>query len=139
MAALPELTKHDARAVDWFRQYLRFRTVHPEPTDGYEKTHAFLQQIAEEHGLEYRRLDLLAGHPTILLKWEGKDPTLTSIVLNSHMDVVPAEVGKWTKDPWAADIIDGKIYGRGTQDMKSVGIQYLEAVVRLKEAGYKPR
>jgi aminoacylase len=34
---------------------------------------------------------------------------------------------------------DGMIYGRGTQDMKSVGVQYVEAVARLKAAGFVPR
>ena len=36
-------------------------------------------------------------------------------------------------DPWAAQIKDGKIYGRGTQDMKSVCVQYLLAIERLKK------
>jgi acetylornithine deacetylase/succinyl-diaminopimelate desuccinylase-like protein len=44
------------------------------------------------------------------------------------MDVVPVERDKWTVDPWAASIVDGAVYGRGTQDMKCVSIQYLEAL-----------
>lgn len=44
------------------------------------------------------------------------------------MDVVPAERDKWTVDPWAATVRDGAVYGRGTQDMKCVSIQYLEAI-----------
>ena len=43
---------------------------------------------------------------------------------------MPVEKDKWIVDPWAAVVKDGKIYGRGTQDMKSVGAQYLDAVVR---------
>ena len=42
------------------------------------------------------------------------------------------------QDPWAADIIDGKIYARGTQDMKGVAMQIWEALVRLKAGGYAP-
>lgn len=43
---------------------------------------------------------------------------------------------KWTHKPFAADIDEkGNIYARGTQDMKSVGIQYLEAIRRLKSKG----
>ncbi|MBI3552575.1 MAG: M20/M25/M40 family metallo-hydrolase [Elusimicrobia bacterium] len=39
------------------------------------------------------------------------------LLLNSHTDTVP--VGEdWTKDPWAAEIVDGKIYGRGSNDAK---------------------
>lgn len=40
---------------------------------------------------------------------------------------------KWTHDPFKAEMDEhGNIYGRGTQDMKNVGIQYLEAVRKLK-------
>lgn len=44
---------------------------------------------------------------------------------------------KWTHKPFAADIENGKIYARGTQDMKCVGIQYLEAIRYLKEEGVR--
>lgn len=65
----------------------------------------------------------------MLQKWQGSDPSLPCLVLNSHMDVVPVEADKWVCDPFSADVIDGKIYGRGIQDMKIVGIWYLGAVV----------
>lgn len=43
---------------------------------------------------------------------------------------------KWTHKPFSADIDEkGNIYARGTQDMKSVGIQYLEAIKRMKRNG----
>ncbi len=46
----------------------------------------------------------------------------------------------WKVDPFGAHKDEeGKIFGRGTQDMKSVGIQYIEAVRRLKAAGVQPR
>ncbi|KAJ8982429.1 hypothetical protein NQ317_007777 [Molorchus minor] len=52
------------------------------------------------------------------------------------MDVVPVFADKWTYDPFSAHVDKkGDIYARGTQDMKSVGIQYLEAVRRLKQQG----
>ena len=41
------------------------------------------------------------------------------IVLSGHTDVVPARAEDWTADPFAADIRDDKIFGRGTADMKS--------------------
>lgn len=47
-----------------------------------------------------------------------------------QQDVVPAEEAEWCVDPFAAVVKDGRVYGRGTQDMKCVGAQYLEAVVR---------
>lgn len=56
---------------------------------------------------------------------EGLNEKLPSIVLNSHMDVVPVYPEQWSFDPFGAEIDEnGNIYGRGAQDMKSVSIQY---------------
>lgn len=52
------------------------------------------------------------------------------------MDVVPVEQDKWVVDAFSGHVTEeGRIYGRGTQDMKSVAVQHLEAVRRLKESG----
>jgi aminoacylase len=89
------------------------------------------------------RLELHPGHPMYLLTWAGADAALKSLVLLSHMDVVPAETDKWTVDPWAAIEATGpdgrsRIFGRGAQDMCSVSIQQLEALARLKAEGFVP-
>lgn len=56
------------------------------------------------------------------------------------MDVVPVFGEKWSYDPFAAEMDDeGRIYARGTQDMKSVGCQYLAAIRSLKATGYRPK
>lgn len=51
------------------------------------------------------------------------------------MDVVPVVERSWKHEPFGAEIDDGKIFARGTQDMKSVGMQYLSAIKALKESG----
>ncbi|CAH2006394.1 unnamed protein product [Acanthoscelides obtectus] len=57
-------------------------------------------------------------------------------MLNSHMDVVPVFEDKWTYKPFSAHMDEqGNIYARGAQDMKSVGIQYLEAIRWLMSKG----
>lgn len=67
--------------------------------------------------------------PVCILTWVGTDPSLPSIILNSHMDVVPVYKESWTRDPFAAEIDEqGRIYARGAQDMKCVGMQYLAAL-----------
>jgi aminoacylase len=67
--------------------------------------------------------------PVCILTRLGTEPNLPSIILSSHMDVVPVFEEFWTRKPFAADIEeDGKIYARGSQDMKCVGTQYLAAL-----------
>lgn len=79
-------------------------------------------------------------HPIVVLTWTGTQPELPTIVLNSHMDVVPVFEELWTHPPFAADIDDeGRIFARGAQDMKCVGVQYLAAIRALKRDGYQPK
>lgn len=59
-------------------------------------------------------------------------------MLNSHMDVVAVIDKYWTHPPFDAEIDDeGRIFARGTQDMKSVGMQYLAAIRALKKDGIR--
>lgn len=72
------------------------------------------------------------------MTWEGTDPSLPSIVLNSHTDVVPVFPEMWTHPPFAAEMdSEGKIFARGSQDMKCVGMQYLGAIRSLKSSGIR--
>lgn len=68
------------------------------------------------------------------MTWVGTKPELKSIILNSHMDVVPVFEEFWTHKPFAADMDEeGRIYARGSQDMKCVGMQYLAALRHFKK------
>lgn len=94
----------------------------------------FLQGQAKSLGLSVEiHYPAHPEKPVVVLSWIGKNPQLPSILLNSHMDVVPVYEEYWTHSPFGADISDGRIYARGTQDMKSVGMQYLAAIGRLKK------
>ena len=122
-----------------FQSYLKCKTVHPDPSSGYADATLLFREYAESLSLLFESHEFFPGHPTLILSWPGSDPSLPSIVLSGHMDVVPVEIEKWVvSEPWAASIIDGRIYGRGTQDMKSVSIQYLEAIARLKQSSFIP-
>lgn len=77
-------------------------------------------------------------NPVVVLTWTGSQPNLPSIMLNSHTDVVPVYEEFWTHPPFAADIDeDGKIFARGSQDTKSLGMIYLAAIRTLKRSGIK--
>ncbi|XP_068633813.1 aminoacylase-1-like [Battus philenor] len=120
-------------AVNTLRDYLRIRSVHPNVD--YDDCLKFLKQQAAGIGLPVQVFEVLPRKPVLVMTWEGTQPELPSILLNSHMDVVPVFEKSWTHPPFDAELVDGVIYGRGVQDMKSVAIQYLEAVRRLKNKG----
>lgn len=80
------------------------------------------------------------ANPVVIVKWLGSQPDLPSIMLNSHMDVVPVFPELWTHGPFSADLDDeGRIFARGTQDTKGIGTQYLGAIRVLKAKGYQPK
>ncbi|XP_067042293.1 aminoacylase-1-like isoform X1 [Acropora muricata] len=122
-------------SVTVFREYLRIKTVQPNPD--YESAVTFLQRIAGELDLQFQCVRKDNGEVTVvILSWEGSDPSLPSIMLNSHMDVVPVFPEHWTYEPFSAHKTEnGNIYARGSQDMKCVGIQYIEAIRKLKIQG----
>lgn len=99
----------------------------------------FLVRQAEEIGLEYQIVEPVMNKPTVLMCWRGSNGALPCVVLNSHYDVVPVMREKWDVDPFGGEVGEnGEIYGRGAQDMKSVCIQYLQAIRRLKKTGFVP-
>ncbi|XP_038666770.1 aminoacylase-1-like isoform X1 [Scyliorhinus canicula] len=126
--------QEDQPAVRLFREYLRIRTVHPQPD--YDGAIKFLERLSVELGLPCKKVEVRPGRTIVIITWEGTDPKLKSILLNSHTDVVPVFEEHWKHDPFAA-VKDqqGNIYGRGAQDMKCVTIQYIEAIRKLKSEG----
>ncbi|CAH8873505.1 unnamed protein product [Trichobilharzia szidati] len=126
----------DEIAVKNFVSYIQFATVHPNPN--YRPAVDWLVSLGKELQLECSVVEPVADNPIVIMCWKGYQPELPAIMLNSHMDVVPVVQEKWSFPPFGGVIAsDGKIYGRGTQDMKSIGIQQLEAVRRLKSRGYQ--
>ncbi|XP_038626560.1 aminoacylase-1 [Tachyglossus aculeatus] len=121
-------------SVTLFRQYLRIRTVQPDPD--YDAAIQFLEKMAGELELEFQKVEVAPGHVVTILTWPGTNPKLRSIVLNSHTDVVPVFEEHWNHNPFEAfKDAQGNIYARGTQDMKCVSIQYIEAIRKLKAEG----
>eukprot|EP00099_Drosophila_melanogaster_P013149 NP_001287478.1 uncharacterized protein Dmel_CG6726, isoform C [Drosophila melanogaster] len=122
-----------------FREYLRIPTVHPNVD--YTVCTEFLKRQAASLDLPVEVIyPVNEQNPVVVLKWQGSQPELPSIILNSHTDVVPVFEEKWTHGPFSADLdAEGRIFARGSQDMKCVGTQYLGAVRALKASGYQPK
>ena len=131
------LTSEEAeRAVESLCKFVRYETVSATaPASGaYVECAKYI--VSELEGLGFLSdIHLLkeapADSPVVVAKWTGTDESLPIVLLNSHYDVVPAATEDWTVDPFAGIRQEGRIYGRGTQDMKCVCIQYIEALRKL--------
>ncbi|PVU91130.1 hypothetical protein BB559_004265 [Furculomyces boomerangus] len=134
------MTADEPQSVARFREFLRIKTV--PPVHDYAGCNAFLIRQAEEIGLEHQIVECVKGIPVVILKLAGTDPTAKSILLSSHIDVVPVFEERWTYPPFGATRVptedgDHKIYSRGTQDMKITCMHYLEALRILAASGKK--
>ncbi|XP_044753472.1 aminoacylase-1-like [Coccinella septempunctata] len=116
-----------------FKQYLQIPSVHPDVD--YTKCVEFLKGQGQDIGLQLEVVYVKPNKPVVILTWLGERNDLPSVLLNSHMDVVPVFEEQWKYKPFNAEVHKGKIYARGSQDMKCVGVQYLEAIRRLKLEG----
>ncbi len=83
------------------------------------KQKAYLQSLAEKLGLNFRDVD---GYVQEI--WIGDSKQSFGIM--SHSDVQPVDPKEWSKDPWSGEIINGKIWGRGSVDDKGpiVAVMY---------------
>ena len=101
-------------ATTLFREYVRIETVQPKPD--YDGAMKFLIDYAKTLDLPYFIHECVPGKPIMIMTWEGTDPALTSVILNSHTDVVPVFPEHWIHPPFSAHKDQkGNIYGRGTQ------------------------
>jgi acetylornithine deacetylase len=89
------------------------------------------------HPYFYSPRDRFAGSPNVVGVWRGTGGG-RSIILNGHMDVVPAgDPAQWRDDPFSGKVEDGKLYGRGSTDMKGGIASLLLAVQALQELGVR--
>ena len=119
----------ETEALETLRRYVRINTAVP-PGD-VSKAADFLQSILEREGIPVTRYESGPGRSIIVARLKGTGPAKPLMLLH-HMDVVPADASRWNRDPFAADIVDGKLYGRGAFDMKGPGVAQLYAFIALK-------
>jgi len=77
------------------------------------------------------------NRPNVVGRYRGSGEG-RSLILNGHVDVVPTGPEEhWTSSPWSANFVDGKIYGRGSADMKGGLTSAIFAVQALQKAGIR--
>lgn len=96
---------------------------------------AFLEQ-AYPQVHQHLRKTVINGHG-LVFHWQGKD-NKQPILLTAHYDVVPAFNEGWPHPPFSGEIVDKRIYGRGSFDDKGSLIAMLEAVTKLLAVGFVP-
>lgn len=131
----------DDGAVERFRAMLRSATVWgaENPETDHASFDEFVPLLRRLYPRVFAQLDLtMVETYGIVLHWSGADDDLAPVVLMAHHDVVSADPGEWTHDPFAADIEDGRIWARGAVDTKCILAAFLEATETLLAEGFVP-
>jgi acetylornithine deacetylase/succinyl-diaminopimelate desuccinylase-like protein len=132
-ASIPadRLKEYADLAVQWEREYLQIDTTNPPGNEMRAAT--FLKRILDQEGIENQVFEYAPGRADVWARAPHTTPQAQPpIILLSHMDVVTSDAAHWKAPPFSAAILDGSIYGRGAQDMKSEGLAYLMVMVLLK-------
>ncbi|MFM8534373.1 MAG: acetylornithine deacetylase/succinyl-diaminopimelate desuccinylase family protein [Acidimicrobiia bacterium] len=141
---LMEVERARDEIVDFAARLIRIPTVNP-PGAEYETCAAVIGDQLRAHGMDVQllpavgRLEHTPEHPRVNTfgRMEGS-ASGPAIHLNGHFDVVPVGLG-WTRDPFGGEIADGKLYGRGSCDMKAGIASAVFAAEAIRRAGVAHR
>src|SRR5262249_38465247 len=118
-------------AVSLAQELLRIQTVNP--TNPERPCAQRLAQLLEPAGFSVRMHEF-APDRTSLVARVGADADRGSLAFVGHIDTVPLGAARWSRDPFAGEIADGRLYGRGSSDMKSGVAAFVTAALELSKS-----
>ncbi|HJQ42441.1 MAG TPA: M20/M25/M40 family metallo-hydrolase [Jatrophihabitantaceae bacterium] len=92
----------------------------------------------DEVGIESEIIEAAPGRASTVARIEGSDSSRAPLLIHGHLDVVPADASEWSVDPFAGEIRDGYVWGRGAIDMKDMDAMVLALVREWARTGRKP-
>jgi acetylornithine deacetylase/succinyl-diaminopimelate desuccinylase-like protein len=120
--------KINQEAIEKLSDYIRVDTSNPPGNEA--RAAEWYGKIFDAEGIPYETAESAPGRSNLVarLKGTGSEPAL---ILLNHTDVVPVSREFWTVDPFGGVQQDGYIWGRGAEDMKSLGVAELIAFLEL--------
>lgn len=116
---------------------IRCETISVRESGPAEKFARYRAELEQLFPLVHERLERTLIGDAMLFKWRGTDPARGAVVLMAHSDVVPA-AGEWDHPPFAGEIADGCVWGRGAMDTKGSLCALFNAVEELLAEGFTP-
>ncbi|MCR6098523.1 acetylornithine deacetylase [Salipaludibacillus agaradhaerens] len=133
---LTQVDNHRDELLTLVKDLIRFPTESP-PARNTEEAQSFIAEKLREIGFSIDQWDVFPHDPNVVGTLKGEQPDVyQSLIINGHIDVAEVEndVG-WTQNPFEPVVKDGRIYGRGTADMKGGLAGALFALQLLKDNG----
>ncbi len=133
----------ETEVVQLCSELIRIDTTNYGP-DGSKGERLAAEYIAEklaDAGIESQLYESEPTRATLVAHWEpeGCDTSLPPLLVHGHTDVVPAQASDWQVDPFAGEVSDGCVWGRGAVDMKDFDAMVLSVVRYRARTGRAPR
>src|ERR1700760_1122417 len=100
--------------VDLLVDLIRINTSNP--THPERPAAEWVAARLDEVGVESQIIEAAPGRASTIARIEGSDSSRKPLLIHGHLDVVPAEPKEWSVDPFAGEIRDGYLWGRGALD-----------------------
>ena len=123
------------------RELIRFDTSNYSSgeAEGERAAAEHVAELIQEVGLETQYFESAPGRANVFTRLEGSDPTAGALLVHGHLDVVPAMAQDWSVDPFAGELKDGMIWGRGAVDMKDMDAMMLSVLRHMRRTGAVPK
>ncbi len=129
----------ESEVVKICQDLIRIPSVNYGEGRGDEKAVAeYIVASLAEVGITSTIYESAPNRCNVIARLPGQDSSRPGLVVHGHIDVVPANAEDWSVDPFAAEIRDGMIWGRGAVDMKNMDAMILAIVRKWATNGYKP-
>jgi acetylornithine deacetylase/succinyl-diaminopimelate desuccinylase-like protein len=122
--------------VDLLVELIRINTSNP--THPERPAAEWVAAKLDEVGIDSQIIEAEPGRASTIARIEGSDPSRKPLLVHGHLDVVPADAGEWSVDPFAGEVKDGYVWGRGAIDMKDMDAMVLALVRDWARTGRRP-
>ncbi|MCW2769603.1 MAG: hypothetical protein JWR27_1036 [Aeromicrobium sp.] len=130
----------ETEALEICRDLIRIDTSNfgDDSGPGERKAAEHVAGLLAEVGIESQILESEPGRASVVARWGNQDSPRPGLLIHGHLDVVPAEAADWRVDPFAGEVVDGYLIGRGAVDMKDFDGMLLSVVRARQRAGAIP-
>ena len=136
---MSEIRNLEDEAIRICQDLIRIPSVNFGEGRGDEEAVAkYIVASLAEVGIEAKIYESAPKRCNVIARINGSNPDKPGLVVHGHIDVVPANAAEWSVDPFAGEIKDGCIWGRGAVDMKNVDSMILAIVRDWAQRGYVP-
>jgi acetylornithine deacetylase/succinyl-diaminopimelate desuccinylase-like protein len=90
-------------------------------------------------GVDAKIIESAPRRANVIARVAGSDPSLPALLVQGHLDVVPADASDWSVPPFSGEVRDGYLWGRGATDMKDFCAMVLAVVDSFAKSGRRPR